>query len=411
MAEQKPIEQAGDRMRMNDHASAIDQVLAEHYDDDFKPLDKADADDDDRGAPDARDDDGGDDEVSQRRRKRRGKEERDEDTGAEEEDADEADDDDEGQPEEEPEDDADDEDASDESKDDDDDSDDDAIRSISDLAEALDQSEEEVMEALTVKITVGGEEREMSLAELSKGHMLESDYRQKTEEVATRRREVDADAAKQTELAQGAIAVNQQLLQTVRNAVVRSADSPEMQKLRTEDPSRYLLARDDIQNRLGALDQAQRAAAKHYQDLQAKQSEQSTRELNEYIATEKERLREALGDMGPDRKAALKSFAAEKLGIPAEDLATVLDHRFIVAFSRLMDAEQELETLRGKGAKAQEKAEEGTRRGRLRKRGRRGGQGRNRSETRKVADTRRSVSKAKKSGSVKDAAAAIDKLI
>lgn len=402
--EQQPVQQPGDRMTMDDHASAIDRELAKFYNDDFTPRDAEDKVGDD--SPEERDETRSDDDSPRRKRREReeARDEEDDDARAEDDD-----DDAEGQAEEQPEEHDDDDLEDDADGDEDDEAAGDEIKTIADLAEALDKAPEDVMEGLTLTLDNGDE---VSLAELRAGHMRDRDYRQKTEEVATQRRAVADQEAKLSEKAQDAITVNTQLLDVMRQALVRNLDSPEMQKLRAERPADYLLAREEAQSKIGALQQAQQRAAEHLNKLKQQQQERSRQELEQYVSEQREQLEGTLGGLTPERKRAIKDFVVENLGFEPEEFGTVLDHRFIVGWSRWMDDRRELENLRGQGAEKREKAEQGTRRGRLRKRGRRGGKGRGaRQETRSQADHRRAIAKARETGGVKEAAAAIKNLI
>lgn len=140
------------------------------------------------------------------------------------------------------------------------------------FAEALGVEAAELAGHLKVPIKVNGKVEQVTLSEAMKGHQLESDYRQKTSELAEQRRQVEAQSQQAFERWQ------QQVTQL--NEVIESLDEPgpsaeELAGLMEEDPQEYLRAVAKTNARKERLDKAK---AVRDQEIQ-KYREQLTSQL------------------------------------------------------------------------------------------------------------------------------------
>lgn len=133
----------------------------------------------------------------------------------------------------------------------------------------------------------------------SKGEMLQADYTRKTQELAEERRKVEAEWQRATQ-------VNQQAQAVLRDFLGREEQEPDWDKLKAEDPYEYTQRVADWQ-----INQQKKAQA--YQQLQALQQEQAGRQSQmeqAYIAEQESRL---LDLMPAWRKPEVRQKATQEL--------------------------------------------------------------------------------------------------
>ena len=97
----------------------------------------------------------------------------------------------------------------------------------------------------TYRVKVNGEEREVTMQDLTTGYMMESDYRQKTQSVAESRRALEAKAAQiDAQLAEA---------QNLVDLDLSALQSPEMQELKEYDREAYYEKFESVQKRAADL--------------------------------------------------------------------------------------------------------------------------------------------------------------
>lgn len=392
-----------DHTSTRDHAAAIDAVLSQHMDEDGRRFDDGPA-DKPKETQEARGDapDQIDEEHRSSRRKRGGQQDREADDAPDDASDDfEAD----GQPDEELSDDPEEvEGAADDEPDDTDDEE--PFRTLADVADALEQPLDEVLANLTHEVTVNGEKVAVNLAEMSHGYMRDADYRRKTGELSEQRRMLDDRRAKHAQQEKDALAVQQQLMQVAQQAVIGSVDQQALAKLKATDPAAFIVQRDEIQRRVGALRNATQQIAKRLEQAQKEQESSDKEELSRYIQDQRDALDSATGGFSEDRRQALRSFLTEERGFADDEVGSILDHRLILIVSDLMDARARLSEFEGGDPEAKRQPEKAGRRLRRKKTAQ---QGRKRqSESRRSRARQAAQEKARKSGDHRDAAAAIE---
>jgi len=180
--------------------------------------------------------------------------------------------------------------------------------------EAPDTSTDDTPEPrYTVK--VGDEEREVSLDELRKGYMMESDYRAKTTQVAERKKALDAKEAEIESHLNEAQALIEMELDTLA--------SDEMQELKEIDPDAYLKEFDRINGKVEkfkkAKEKSNEAQAEKQKELAQKEFEALTIAIPEWL------------DPDVRAKEAAEVFSyLEGIGYSKEELSGLVDHRQFV---------------------------------------------------------------------------------
>lgn len=206
--------------------------------------------------------------------------------------------------------------------------------------------EEPADEPQAFKVSVDGEEVEVTLDELLKGYSRTSDYTRKTQALAEQRKAIEAEATQYREQ-RDAYATLLPQLQGVLEQVVPA--EPDWDTLRKElDPGEFAARFADHQRATQQLN----AVRTEQERIQREQAEEAQRNLAETLAAEQARLLEAIPEWQDTSKAsadkkALVDYAAG-LGYTEQDLANVNDHRLILM---LRDAMRYRE-LTTKGAEA-----------------------------------------------------------
>lgn len=167
----------------------------------------------------------------------------------------------------------------------------------------------------TYKVKVNGEEREVSVEELRKGYMMESDYRKKTSDVARQRDEFSKEKE----------AFAQKVAQAEELLLVEAEDlnSPENLELKEYDPQEYYKKKEKLEAKANRLAEMKKEA----QEFQSQQSMQK-------LEKEKELLFQAVPEWLDDGVQAQETKMINDMlvgmGIEGESLKPFIDHRLLV---------------------------------------------------------------------------------
>lgn len=183
------------------------------------------------------------------------------------------------------------------------------------------------------RVRVDGQELEVPLPELIAGYSRQADYTRKTTEVAAQRKALEA---KEAEIG---VALNQyaERLAAVERVITESAPAePDWEKLRQENPAEYAAQREEYRQRKESL-----VALKAEQDqVRAAQERKFHEQRSAYIKAQEEALLTAIPEWQDQEKAApekakLVEYAAS-LGMDADYLDNVTDHRFVLLLRKAM---------------------------------------------------------------------------
>ena len=202
------------------------------------------------------------------------------------------------------------------------------ISTLDDLAKVMEKTPEELLSTLKATVKVNGKTEQVTLAELKAGYQKDSDYRQKTSELAEQRRAFEAE---QTQVRSAIIAqINQakQLMQTAESLVITPLDPAEMSQLRSKNPAEWA-ARIQEHNAKTQFVQNLKQAALQAQMQAEQQREALTREARtKKLSEEIEKVQQIPG-WGEDLKNALDSYLIDQYGFTNEQLQEIADHRYV----------------------------------------------------------------------------------
>jgi len=230
---------------------------------------------------------------------------------------------------------------------------------------------------------VNGEEREVTLEDLRKGYMMESDYRKKTSEVARQRDEFSKEKASFAE----------KLKQAEDLLVVEAEDlnSPENLDLKEYDPTEYYKKKDKLESKAKRLAELQQEAFK----IQQEQSQARLEKEKELLF---QAVPEWLDDTVMSQETSLVNDMLTGMGLEGNDLQPFIDHR-LLAMARKAALYDKLKSANPEAKKVKQKPKAA-----------KAGNVKTREEVdrAKLSDKR---NKAKKTGNMRDAAAAIKSIM
>jgi hypothetical protein len=203
--------------------------------------------------------------------------------------------------------------------------------------EAEEETEDEEVEESTVyTVKVNGQDVEVSEDELIKGYSRQSDYTQKTQELAEYRRQMDQGAQHlQAEIAQTQQA-RAQYVDAVATAIesnyshLQNFANVDWERLKTENREEYLTKRDEYRQAEDGINQLKQKHAEASQQQQQEEAQQHQRMLQE----EHHKMVSILPQWAePETQRALAKsvteFAISK-GYTQEELSQLIDHRSIL---------------------------------------------------------------------------------
>lgn len=189
------------------------------------------------------------------------------------------------------------------------------------------------------KVPVNGEEQELTIDDLKKGYMMESDYRKKTSEVARHREE---NKAKEDSLSAKLLDAEAML-----SLQLDDLNSEEMLELKEYDRNAYEDKKDALEAKVKRLDEMKREKIKSDQDRKG-----------ESISKEKELLLQALPEWLDENtltsEAAMVNQLWVDMGFSDQDLSQFTDHRLVV-LSRKAALYDKLKAAKPESKKVQQK--------------------------------------------------------
>jgi len=200
-------------------------------------------------------------------------------------------------------------------------------------AEESEEVQEEPEETPRYRVKVGSEELEVDLDELIKGYSRTSDYTKKTQTLAEQRKAIEAE---RTRIEEAAKLRDQyaQRLQVIEQMLAQPEEN--LAELKETDPIQYAVKvaeRSERDKQLAVIRQERQAIA-------ARQQAEQQERLKQHLASEAEKLRSAIPEMGDEVKGEvirkeIKDFA-RSIGWSEQELASVYDHRAVLTLYQAM---------------------------------------------------------------------------
>ena len=297
----------------------------------------------------------------------------------------------------EPEDDEDDEDDDEEDLDDEEDEDEDPEEDEDD--EEDEDEDEDPDEETLHEVTVQGETLKVTLEEALAGYSRTADY--------TRKRQADVDEhAKDLTEVRRVRAFYDTRLEQLEEAMVQLTPAAPDEKLRTENPGEYAAQKADQAERQGAIERVkeEKARVQRERDDETREARAAILEgqMGQLVVAVPEWANKAKLTKGIED---IRAFAQEAYGFSDEDLDGVIDHRVLLLLRENMQGRQKVK----KGKKEIRRKSKKSRR--MKPGGGERPTGKRQASRNKRKASQRARDRLAQSGSVQDAAAAIESLL
>jgi len=183
------------------------------------------------------------------------------------------------------------------------------------------------------KLTINGQETEVTLDELKKGYSRQSDYTRKTEKLSQDRKSVEEKNLEYTRLNEEAKIKRDQYekqLQVLSEQLRATEPQVDMERLYQEDPAEFVKQKAE-QDRRKEL----QAAAQQEQDrIRQEKQQESEKVYSQYLDNERKLLAEKLPiygdkDKGPEFVKNLTNYA-KSIGYADQEIAMLVDHRAVM---------------------------------------------------------------------------------
>ena len=216
--------------------------------------------------------------------------------------------------------------------------------SLADLTEALGVEPEDFMNIKTT-VKVDGKATEVTLAEAIAGYQKDADYRQKTESLATQRREFEAQTQQANAQFQQKAQALDGMIEILQAELGSGPTEADLAYLIDENPAEYIRQTNALKQRAARLAQ--------FQHQRGQMLEQEQQEMHSRIADYRRKEQQALlskipGLDNPEKGNAVQRQVAATLGEfgYSEDevkqyMAGPFDHRLIVMAMELNDLKQQ----------------------------------------------------------------------
>ena len=264
----------------------------------------------------------------------------------------------------------------------------------------LEPEDDETEEEYVFNVSIDGEDTEVNQDELIKGYQRQSDYTRKTQLLADDRKGIDEQKALLVQERQQVLAMLQQQ-QFGNNAELEKFNNVDWAELKEYEPDKYLMMREEQRE---AATRIQTHQHEQNRFAQAQQQEYGA-QMQRYLAEEDAKLVDQIEGWGsPESKKAVQSDIAsyaKQVGYSDDELGNLADSRALL----LMHKARLYDEMQGSGKDLVSK-----KKAKAVRRVARGGTPTSTSqkESKRSSDLR---SRARKSGSVDDAAAAFMDMI
>ena len=194
---------------------------------------------------------------------------------------------------------------------------------------------EESQTPSTYTIKVDGKDVEVTLDELQAGYSRQADYTRKSQVLAEQRKKADEElAATQQERQHYLLQLEQ--FNTQADAKIKEFSSTDWTKLKEEDPTEYMLKRDQYRE----LQDNKRMVEEEQKNLQLKSQQEHEAKWQEELGRQQEIMAQRLPewvdpDKGPKLKQNIKSFAVKK-GFTEQEVNSLIDARSVDVLHKAM---------------------------------------------------------------------------
>lgn len=221
-----------------------------------------------------------------------------------------------------------------------------SIQTLEQLASALEVPIEELKSQITHSFRAADSDVTVTLAELEAGYQKDADYRRNTGKLAEDRRRAEADYTQHMQQFEQQHTFLAQGMNVTEQLIAQELNDPRLAHLRESDPAEWTARREEIGQRLGSLRQARQQAAQQYDGFR-------TQQRAELKLREETALRERLPDFGGEHVQIARG-AMDSLGYSNDEIGEIFDHRLVLGALELATLRAENKQLRDEKSKARD---------------------------------------------------------
>lgn len=222
------------------------------------------------------------------------------------------------------------------------------IESLAEMAEAMEMTPDELLTSLTHTFKAAGQEHTVTLQDLVSGYQLRADYDRDKTAMAESRRNFEAEQAQKVQQYEQNANVLSQQHQVLVNTLAGQLQSAQMLELQRDDPTAYLIKRQEIETQLTQLQGVGQAAAQHYNEVMAQQRA-------DFIKAEGMKLQNEVEGWGQEKLDDAVSVI-KSLGFSDAEVDQNPDSRFIKGALELKTLRDKVATLEARIAKGDKAA-------------------------------------------------------
>ena len=187
----------------------------------------------------------------------------------------------------------------------------------------------------TYTIKVDGKDVEVTLDELQAGYSRQADYTRKSQVLAEQRKKADDELAATQQERQHYLSQLEQF-NTQADAKIKELSSTDWTKLKEEDPTEYMLKRDQYRE----LQDNKRMVEDEQKNLQHKSQQEHEAKWQEELVRQQEIMAQKLPEWvdpnkGPKLKQEIKTFAVKK-GFTEQEVNSLIDARSVDVLHKAM---------------------------------------------------------------------------
>jgi hypothetical protein len=187
----------------------------------------------------------------------------------------------------------------------------------------------------TYTIKVDGKDVEVTLDELQAGYSRQADYTRKSQVLAEQRKKADDELAATQQERQHYLSQLEQF-NTQADAKIKELSSTDWTKLKEEDPTEYMLKRDQYRE----LQDNKRMVEDEQKNLQLKSQQEHEAKWQEELVRQQEIMVQRLPEWndpskGPKLKQEIKTFAVKK-GFTEQEVNSLIDARSVDVLHKAM---------------------------------------------------------------------------
>jgi hypothetical protein len=203
------------------------------------------------------------------------------------------------------------------------------IESLADIAQALDQPLETVLDNLKATIKVNGEESTVTLRELTQGYQRDADYRHKTSQLAEERRGFESERQQKLTEVQNQHLILGKVVQQLEQLVFADVNTAELERLRHENPAEYVLRRQDIADRQRRYQEIMQQGANGWAQTQQELTQAQQKQLSDLVTKEREALSQRIPNWSDADRENVAKYLNGSYGYSNEEIGQLIDHRAV----------------------------------------------------------------------------------